>query len=304
MLFVGITRLVSAQELLVNGDFSDGTNGWTHYPLLDGSAAGTINVADDQDRPAKGSGPYLEMFCEGTSYFNQMIFQTFTVQAGDTFDFDGAFKDLTLGELKTWWLELYIGLIPPEEDVDYPAANGIQNGFKTWDGCGPGVDGTFKEDGCVSPRKSMWVAPADIVGDTTAYFIIKTGIYPDNSDPIFYDIAIDELTLTKRGGASAVKQKPAVLLTDFTLYPNCPNPFNPSTTLRFAMPKTAEITLAIYDINGRLVRKLMQETLNSGTYSITWDGRDSRGNIQPSGVYLCRLQSGSYSKTQRLILMK
>ena len=76
MLFVGITSLLFAQNVLVNGDFSDGTNGWTQYPTLDGSAAGIIDVVDDQAGPVHGNGPYLEMYCEGNSYFNQLFYST------------------------------------------------------------------------------------------------------------------------------------------------------------------------------------------------------------------------------------
>ncbi|NQT24880.1 T9SS type A sorting domain-containing protein [candidate division KSB1 bacterium] len=300
---LSITSILFAQEMLVNGTFDNGLDGWTHFPLMDGNHEGEVDGTDDGDGPAMGSGPYLWMFCEGTSYMNQCIYQPIIVQPGDTFDIDGAFKDMTGGELNTWWMELYVGFDEPIIDTDYPAEKGILNGFKTWDGCAAGIDGTFKEDGCVAPADSIWIAPNDLESDTV-YFMIKTGIYPDNADPILYEVAVDEMTMVKRGGGSAVNPQPAARPTEFILHPNFPNPFNPSTTIRFALSAASEMALSIYDVNGRLVRTLMHETLNSGTYSIDWDGLDSRGNAVPSGVYLCQLKSGSMTETQRMILMK
>ena len=85
-----------------------------------------------------------------------------------------------------------------------------------------------------------------------------------------------------------------------------PNPFNPSTTLRFET--TAEqsfLRLAIVDTAGRQLRVLAQGRFESGTHSVVWDGRDDAGSPLPSGVYLARLTSGNgLEGSRKLMLVK
>ncbi|MDX1702002.1 MAG: T9SS type A sorting domain-containing protein, partial [Melioribacteraceae bacterium] len=80
---------------------------------------------------------------------------------------------------------------------------------------------------------------------------------------------------------------------------NYPNPFNPSTTISFAIPKTSEVQLNIYNILGQQVASLLNETKNAGTYKINWDA----SNLS-SGVYIYRLRAGSKVLSNRMILMK
>jgi Ca-activated chloride channel family protein len=82
------------------------------------------------------------------------------------------------------------------------------------------------------------------------------------------------------------KQLPA----GFVLYPNYPNPFNPETSLRFDLPEPGFVIISVYDVNGRLVRVLVSESRNAGSYSVKWDGKDSAGNAVPSGIYVCRME--------------
>ena len=86
---------------------------------------------------------------------------------------------------------------------------------------------------------------------------------------------------------------------DFTLYPNYPNPFNPSTTIRFNLKKQDLVVLTIVDITGRMVETLVDDYLEAGEYEVVWDAGD-----MPSGVYLCVLKAGSELKLQKLILEK
>jgi hypothetical protein len=79
----------------------------------------------------------------------------------------------------------------------------------------------------------------------------------------------------------------------FALYPNVPNPFNPSTTIQYDLPETAEITLEIFDMPGRHVRTLANEPKPAGHYSVVWDGRDERGKMVASGVFLYQLRVGN-----------
>jgi hypothetical protein len=85
----------------------------------------------------------------------------------------------------------------------------------------------------------------------------------------------------------------------FTLYQNFPNPFNPSTTIRFSIPEQSKVTLIVYDMLGREVATLVDEQLQPGEYSRLFDARHLAG-----GVYPYRLRAGEYVQTKRLLLVK
>ncbi len=90
----------------------------------------------------------------------------------------------------------------------------------------------------------------------------------------------------------------------FALEQNYPNPFNPATTIRFAVPAERGVSLAVYDLLGREVRRLVDDRKQAGYHEVVWDGKDNAGNAAGSGVYLYKLTAGEFSKTQRLVLMK
>ena len=90
------------------------------------------------------------------------------------------------------------------------------------------------------------------------------------------------------------------LPNDFVLFPAYPNPFNPTTTIRFKLVKSQQnASLRIYDISGRLVETLLNEKLIAGEHEIKWNG----GN-NPSGVYFISFETGEFFSNQKIILMK
>nr|MEE4269060.1 FlgD immunoglobulin-like domain containing protein [Candidatus Krumholzibacteria bacterium] len=89
------------------------------------------------------------------------------------------------------------------------------------------------------------------------------------------------------------------------LLPVYPNPFNPSTTIRFDLPQAAQVDLGIYDIRGRLVKTLARaETFPTGRHLINWNGTDNSGSAMASGVYLLKLVSEGEVRTQRMTLLR
>lgn len=92
--------------------------------------------------------------------------------------------------------------------------------------------------------------------------------------------------------------------TAFALYGASPNPFGPSTTIRFDLPRPATVKLAVYDISGRKVRTLVDGALGAGHRSIVWDGRDDGHNAAGSGLYFYRMEAGAFSATRKLTLLK
>jgi Secretion system C-terminal sorting domain len=88
-------------------------------------------------------------------------------------------------------------------------------------------------------------------------------------------------------------------LQPFQLQQNYPNPFNPSTTISFTIPHASFVSLKVFDLLGREVTTLANETMNGGTYERTLDARELAG-----GIYLCQLKAGAFAQTRKLILLK
>jgi hypothetical protein len=83
-----------------------------------------------------------------------------------------------------------------------------------------------------------------------------------------------------------------------------PNPFNPSTRLRFALAVAGHARLTIYDLAGRRVAVLVDGHRHAGRHHVTWEGRDQAGRHVASGVYFYRLEAGSYRETRRMVLVR
>jgi hypothetical protein len=85
-----------------------------------------------------------------------------------------------------------------------------------------------------------------------------------------------------------------------------PNPFNPSTSIRYHVGASARVTLAIYDVRGRLVRQLLDADIPGSTQErmITWDGSDDRGRPVASGVYFVRMHTPSSAQSRKMVLIK
>lgn len=89
------------------------------------------------------------------------------------------------------------------------------------------------------------------------------------------------------------------------LLPNSPNPFNPSTSIRFGLKSKAKAVVEIYNLKGQLIRTLVDGELTSGNHSVVWNGEDNKGKTVSSGIYFCRTKIGnSWVKTQKMMLMK
>jgi hypothetical protein len=88
------------------------------------------------------------------------------------------------------------------------------------------------------------------------------------------------------------------------LYPNVPNPFNPSTRMDFELPRSSEVTIDIHDVGGRRVATLLRGWRGPGRYVVTWDGTTAAGGIAPSGVYVCTLRALDAAASRRLVLVR
>lgn len=106
------------------------------------------------------------------------------------------------------------------------------------------------------------------------------------------------------GTATGVTDINGNLPEDYQLAQNYPNPFNPTTAIEFSLPSSETVLLEIYDITGRKVRTLVDSHLNAGLKRVVWDSRNDLGNVVSSGLYLYRLQAGTFTDAKKMVLLR
>ena len=87
--------------------------------------------------------------------------------------------------------------------------------------------------------------------------------------------------------------------TEYALHQAYPNPFNPTTTLNFALPIETEVSISIYDLQGREIVSLIQGKLNAGYHTTIWNA-----DVYSSGLYFVKMMADEYLSTQKLMLVK
>jgi len=92
--------------------------------------------------------------------------------------------------------------------------------------------------------------------------------------------------------------------TVFALHENYPNPFNPTTTLRFDLPEVSDITLTIYNMLGQRVKTFNMNDTPAGFHSIKWNAINDYGDPVGAGVYLYQLRANQYLETRKMVLLK
>ena len=85
---------------------------------------------------------------------------------------------------------------------------------------------------------------------------------------------------------------------------NFPNPFNPTTTISYALSEQSNVNLTIFDIRGKEVTTLEQSDKPPGYYSVQWNDLDQSGERVSTGVYFCRLEAGSFSQTIKMVYLR
>lgn len=108
---------------------------------------------------------------------------------------------------------------------------------------------------------------------------------------------------TTLGGLTAVSERTTTPV-DFEMPVNYPNPFNPETTLSFAIPQRSLMTITIFDGLGRQVRQLANQTFDTGRHSMRWDGHDDQGNLVSSGVYIAVFATPTSRQALKMIMLK
>jgi hypothetical protein len=190
--------------------------------------------------------------------------------------------------------------VPSEFAVAYNTGSGNQ---LSWDPC---PDADFQYFNVYRSTDPDFIpSPSDLV---------HSAITTDWTDPdydgwnVYYKVTALDFVGNESDAASAGTMTAVsgpVIPQTFGLYPNVPNPFNSTTSIRYDVPTGGGVvTLRIYDVSGRLVRTLVDGPQPAGQKTATWNGRDNQGRSVASGVYFYRLQAPGYEKTLKMVLVQ
>jgi hypothetical protein len=130
----------------------------------------------------------------------------------------------------------------------------------------------------------------------TGYVIISTIGPPDSEEHLGTTFLVDDVAFA--GTVNSVTQL-STTPGSFALEQNFPNPFNPSTTIRFSIPHESFVVLEVFTLLGQPVAQLLQERKPAGDYSVTFDASGL-----PSGMYVYQLRTGEHHAVRRMLLMK
>jgi hypothetical protein len=115
--------------------------------------------------------------------------------------------------------------------------------------------------------------------------------------PLQFDHSVGEIVLNLT--PTSVEENNSSVLSDYVLFNNYPNPFNPSTKVKYQIPKISFVTIKVYDVLGNEVENLVNEEKPVGTYEVEWSGSGL-----PSGVYFYQLRAGEFVETKKMVLIK
>lgn len=145
----------------------------------------------------------------------------------------------------------------------------------------------------------------DTDGSTEGTGVVEVILTSDSDPNENYKLQFTAITSNATGIAAAARP------TQMSLKQNYPNPFGPasaskslSTTIDYALNKGTDITLTVYDMLGRRVKSLVNTHQAQGSYHVIWDGTNNNGQAESAGIYLYKIETASYSKTNRMILLR
>lgn len=107
-----------------------------------------------------------------------------------------------------------------------------------------------------------------------------------------------------KGNYASVELEATSLPKVYALSQNYPNPFNPETTIKYQLTKAEKVSLVIYNLLGQEVRRLVDEEKAAGYHTIRWDGKDSLGRPVSTGIYIYRIEAGTFVASRKMIIVK
>ncbi len=260
--------LAQAQEMIIDGTFDIGSDAW----IVEANDGGVLlyEIVDGQ--------AHLTVDGQGANPWSTQFKQKVTLENGKKYDvsFDMKAIPFIAGEaigIGVWLQQDHPDFILVDEQLFNPTTE--------WQ--------TF------SYTSVEWSEDDD--EDAKITFVFSEAYLGD-------EIWLDNVSLSEEGTLVGIEDELENQSSKFSLSQNCPNPFNPSTTINFDLPSNEYVSLKIYDISGRLVKTLANHTMQAGSHSFNWDSRNESGMKVPSGIYFYTIEAGDYSKTVKMTLMK
>lgn len=278
----GGTDSGGGQDLVLNGDFENGMSRWGgNYWNQSG---GDVEVSTEQARSGSHS---LKIVSTGSTPFPTYV---------------GFDQNINPAPNTEYAMTFYVkGTVPFRTDGEVeaePVSGGddVSLGVDNRNNTGPirADDGEFVLG---AQNYNDWTKVVYYWNSGSGYtdYKIDIGSYSAPPSTVYY---IDDLSIVP-ASAVGVEELDEGIPSTFTLYQNYPNPFNPETTIRFDLAQSTHVTLTIYNAMGQEVETLVSEPMLAGQYQYVWQARN-----QPSGLYVYRLQAGSFTQTGKMTLLK
>ena len=105
-------------------------------------------------------------------------------------------------------------------------------------------------------------------------------------------------------GALSTVHDNNITVDRFELKGNYPNPFNPTTKIRFTNDRSSNVKVTVYALNGEKVATIMNKQVNAGAYDVSWNGKNSNGTIVPTGMYLYDIESDGRRLQGKMLFLK
>ncbi len=122
--------------------------------------------------------------------------------------------------------------------------------------------------------------------------------------PQFFIVHGGKLHVVSGTPLVSVETEDPIIPEEFSVHQNFPNPFNPATEIRFALPKDSHVMITIYNTLGQQIGTLIDMQYLAGFHSVHWDGKDRNGSPVSSGVYLYQIQAGEFSQVKKMSLIR
>jgi hypothetical protein len=183
-----------------------------------------------------------------------------------------------------------------QDDQGNPVFNATVSG--DWSGLTTDSDtGTTGSDGRVSLN-------SDRIDASGTFTFTATGV---SHSSLTYNPALN-VTISESISTSSKRALDEMIATavpsEFQLFQNHPNPFNPETVILFAVPQASYVELTVYNTRGQVIRHLLSQDFSAGEHAIKWDGRDQSGKSVSSGVYLYEIQAGDFRQVKKMSLLR
>jgi hypothetical protein len=142
--------------------------------------------------------------------------------------------------------------------------------------------------------------------DSTLSIPVDSQFFPPTSELAFVDPTglITFIPVFHKGALDVKEVNTPTKPTVFSLAQNFPNPFNPKTMIRFALPKDSWVKLEVYNILGQKVKTLVDEKLAAGVKEVEWDGKDGKGLEVASGIYFYKIKADNFSDVKKMVMLK